>query len=504
MPPAKTQTQQTERRLRARFANLPVPPEEVRTLWAKARSESEKQSAMSDETAALWVLLMMESPEWHEHVEPQLSALDEKRRSDFLYSSRELESVFLFGALRRAMTIRDARNALAGDRKTPRALLGFDKPRNPKWRVARMDRLDGVPSEASLSRHLMRFDEEARLAAYRAAGLGARDRHLQYAEFVEELLLLFADGTKIETRHTAPIVDKTTGEIRNETRVTAWDAGYVSPRSAPADHAGMGWNKVSITTISRVPVVMPRVVKLQRGESTTLVEMLSEQLLKEISPLIGDRIGVLNTDGGFFSPHVSQSAQQAGFLINNHHSSHNLNSPRTRESVERKDKTKYRIEGYPNWRANGHREVVCKCGHRATKRNKKMNGVVSVRLEGACKKCGSISLKAGEYYLTKTGFRRVIDPKTPIGRRDYALGNGLTYHDPLSETYGNLRRGHGEGYNSQIAETFGYNRGRMPYRRQIQAEIAVAISFFAIHVKAMDQRDRAADLAQSTAPPTAA
>lgn len=497
--------QQTVRRLRAGFGNLPVPPEEVRSLWAKARSESEKQTSMSDESAALWVLLMMESPEWHEHVEPELTAIDSKRRSDILYTSRELESVFLFGAFRQALTIRDARQALAGDRKEARELLGFDKARNPKWRAARMDRLDGVPSEASLSRHLARFDEARRLAAYRAAGLGARDRHLEYAEFIDELLLLFADGTKIETKHVAPIVDRKTGEIVNEKRVTAWDAGYVPKSGAPEDHAGAGWNKVAITTITRLPVVMPQVVKLQRGETTTLKEMIDDQLAKEIAPLIGDRIGVLTTDGGFHSPLVSHACQQAGYLINNHASSHNKHNKRTTDSVEKKNNTKYAIQKYPNWRANGHREVFCKCGRRATKKNKKQNGVLSVRVEGACPKCGTISIKAGDRYFSKM-FRSVESTKTmAIGRRDYDLGNGLTYNDPLSEVYGKLRRGHGEGYNSMIAATFGYNRReKMPYRRKIQAEIAVAISFFAIHIKAMDQRDRDAAAATGAAPPLAA
>src|SRR5262249_13748520 len=162
---------------------------------------------------------------------------------------------------------REARNALAGDRKKARQLLGFDKPRNPKWRADQMELLDGVPSEATLCRHLKRFDESRRLELYRKAGLDARDRHLTYDEFINELLLLFADGTKIETKHVAPHVDKKTGEVINEGKVTAWDAGYVSPKSAPADHSGTGWNKVAITTASRVPVVMPKVVKLQRGEA---------------------------------------------------------------------------------------------------------------------------------------------------------------------------------------------------------------------------------------------
>jgi hypothetical protein len=497
---------QAARKTRARLGNLPVPPSEIRVLWAKAQSEAEKQSSMSDQSAAFWTWLVMESPEWHAHIEPHLDAIDAKRRSDFLYSSRELESVFLFGAFKQAATIRDARNALAGDRKKARELLGFDKPRNPKWRAALMDRLDGVPSEATLSRHLYRFDEDKRLELYRAAGLDARDRHLTYQDFIDELLILFADGSKIETRHVAPHVNKKTGEILNAGKITAPDAGYVSPKSAPADHAGTGWNKVAITTAGRIPVVMPRVVKLQRGEAPTLEEMLVDQLMDEIAPLIGDQIGVLTTDGGFHSPKVSKAAQDAGYVINNHASSHYTKNPKTKESVEKKDKAKYKIQGYPNWYANGHREVFCKCGRRATKKNRKVNGILSVRVEGACPKCGTVSLKAGDRYLTNLGFRLVQDTKnTPTGRRDYALGNGLTYHDPVSEIYGKLRHAQGEGYNSLIRATFGYTKHKRSYRRQIQAETAVAISFFAIHVKTMAQRDHdAAAAAAAAAAPSAA
>jgi hypothetical protein len=500
---ASSTSQQVAPRLRKRWANLPIPPNEIRALWAKARSEAKSNTALSDESAALWTILMMESPEWHEHVEPVLAAIDTKRRTDFLYSSSELESVFLFSSLKTGVTIRDARDKLAGDRRKARELLGFDQPRNPKWRASLMERLDGVPSEATLSRHLARFDEKQRLDAYRAAGLAARDRHATYDEFIEELLILLADGTKIETCHVPPHVKKKTGEIGNKKRVTAWDAGYVSPRSAPPDHSGAGWNHIAITTLSRIPVVLPRVVKLQRGESTTLAEMINEQLSSEIAPLIGDRIGVLATDSGFFSPHVSRAAHNSGYLINNHASSHSA-SKKTRESVAKKDKAKYSIQGYPNWHANGHREVFCKCGRRATKKNTKKGGVVHVRVEGACAKCGTISLKCGDRFLSK-GFRLIPNTKTmPTGKRDYALGNGLTYNDPISEVYGNLRHAHGEGYNQMLAETFGFNRGKKRYRRQIQAETAAAIAFFAIHIKAMDQRDRNAAAAQNLAPPAIA
>jgi hypothetical protein len=499
---AGAQQQAAAPRLRKRWANLPVPPDEIRCLWAKARAQANAKKPLSDDSAALWTILVMESPEWHDHIEPILTEIDSKRRADFLYSSRELESVFLFSLLKKGVTIRDARDKLAGDRQTARLLLGFDKARNPEWRAAWMERLDGVPSEATLSRHLARFDEKRRLDAYRAAGIAARDRHLTYDDFVEALLILLADGTKIETCHVPPHVNKKTGEVLNEKQVTAWDAGYVSPKSAPPDHSGAGWNHIAITTLDRIPVVMPRVVKLQRGETTTLAEMIDEQLKTEIAPLIGDRIGVIATDSGFFSPHVSHAAHSSGYLVNNHASSHASNK-RTQESVSKKDATKYSIYGYPNWYANGHREVFCKCGRRATKKNKKKDGIVYVRVEGACAKCGTISLKCGDRFFSK-GFRLVPNTKTmSIGRRDYALGNGLTYNDPISEVYGKLRHAHGEGYNQMLAENFGFNQGRKRYRRQIQAETAAAIAFFAIHIKAMDQRDQDAAAAQNLAPPDA-
>jgi hypothetical protein len=499
---SKAAAQQTARRLRKRWANLPVPPEEIRCLWAKARNEAKGNTGLSDQSAALWTVLMMESPEWQEHIEPVLTAIDAKRRADFLYSSRELESVFLFSFLKKGVTIRDARDKLAGDRKTARELLGFDKPRNPHWRSALMERLDGVPSEATLSRHLARLGDERRLEIYLAAGLGACDRHKTYEAFIEELLILCADGTKIEINGVAPIRDPETKQVVNEPRVTVPDAGYVSPRNAPPDHSGHGWNHIAITTLTRIPVVMPRVVELQEGESTTLASMIEEQLANEVAPLIGDRIGVLTTDSAFFSPHVSHAAHSNGYLMNNHHSSH-ADKPTTKASVAQKDKAKYSIQGYPNWHANGHREVFCKCGRRATKKNSKKNGVVYVRVEGACKKCGTISLKAGDRFYSK-GFRLIPNTKTmPIKKRDYALGNGLTFHDPISEVYGNLRHAHGEGYNQMLAENFGFNQGKKRYRRKIQAEIAAAIAFFAIHIQVMDQRDRELAASQDLDPPDA-
>lgn len=231
---------QPKRRLR--WSNLPKP-RSGEVPYAKSRPELAGFSEGEITRAVL------DSDAWKEVMRPVLAAVDRERvrpgKEKPIYSSEELESVLLYQRVCGLGSYKRARNELAGDREEARRLLGFDKPRNRKSRVVKLR--DGVPSEATVSRHRARFGERRRLKAYVALERRLLDEHLDCPELQEEARILNLDGTKIETHYTAPIVDPRTGLTVNDAKVTAPDAGYV-PHSAGPDKGGHGWNLVSVTS----------------------------------------------------------------------------------------------------------------------------------------------------------------------------------------------------------------------------------------------------------------
>ena len=50
------------------------------------------------------------------------------------------------------------------------------------------------------------------------------------------------------------------------------------------------------------------------------------------------------------------------------------------------------------------------------------------------------------------------------------MGNPLTFHDPVSSTYGSARFGHNEGFHGQLVTRFGPLEGKAWYRDIREAE----------------------------------
>jgi hypothetical protein len=108
-------------------------------------------------------------------------------------------------------------------------------------------------------------------------------------DFLDELRIVNADGTKIETHYTAPIIDPKTGRAVNDSKITAPEAGYV-PTSASPDKSGHGWNLVSITTSSGLPLAHA-VVPLNAPERETLLGVIRGPFAERIAPRIGVHLG---------------------------------------------------------------------------------------------------------------------------------------------------------------------------------------------------------------------
>jgi hypothetical protein len=109
----------------------------------------------------------MASPEWLTSVAPRLDALDlertrlGRRGPKIRFSSRELESVFLFGWFLGQPEAKDARQALI-DSPLARRVLALDQRCDPREARPAAE----LPSEPSLSRHRQRLGDDWRLHVY--------------------------------------------------------------------------------------------------------------------------------------------------------------------------------------------------------------------------------------------------------------------------------------------------------------------------------------------------
>lgn len=445
---------------------------------------------------------LIRSDAWAEVMTPLLDEIDYERLSSGreapLYTSLELESVLVYQRVCGEVTAKAARSLLASDEPQAfeaRYLLGFDKARNGGRRRGikgmPIERLDGVPSESALSRHKKCFGEQRRAEAYECLFERLRDEHMETPELQDEARALAMDGSMIFVRRTAPIIRPETGEVVNAESVTLPDGGF-APLGMGPDKSGHGWNLITLATISGLPLAYT-VAKLPGDEKTNGLALIEKQFIPKILPRLPKQSGVLTCDGGFQSPRIRIAARRARLLENIHFSSHCFTSDEEAASVGKRNKRLYAIEGYPNWKANGHREVKCRCGRWCGKRiNILGNGSLSVRLEGKCPKCGSITLTSGDWRLAKHPDRFVrCMPNERLEDRDWALGNPLTFNNPEAAAYGKVRFSRNEGFHSLLTKRFRLLEERRWLKNQTEARIDVALVFSILHSISMEQRRRA-------------
>lgn len=279
------------------------------------------------------------------------------------------------------------------------------------------------------------------------------------------------------------------------------------PPSAGPDHSGHGWNAIWIGSEGGVPL-LHRLVKLNESEKTAAVALLA-QFAALIRALMPEEPGVITADGGFNSPGVREAARAAGLIENIHGASHG-DQPSTHRQVKKLDEMRIEIQGYPDYYANGHRELFCRCGQahfsRQTWRDRK--GRAQVRTEGDCVNCGHISITAGNWRLAKLqdvqaaepGWRYVRIVGEEIG--DLQFGNPLTYYDEMAADYGNARRGRGEGpHGHTLTQRFEHLKGKRWFRRMIDAELDTNVVFSIMLSLALEDMNYRAELPTSAAPP---
>lgn len=457
---------------RLRYGTLPRPTGDGCVPFSKIRNER-------DETEADWTLAFITSPAWQEVMVPILHDLDghrspRGRHNRRRYTSHELEAVLVFQRVAGLTTYKEARRLLASDQhRYTRRMLGLTRSRGRATRGnPDRHRREGIPSEATVSRHKTRFGEATRALVYEA--LLQRLREQAALVFDEEASVLYMDGTLVLTHYTPPKYKRGNGELTNPGRVTAPDAGYRNNKQSP-DKNCQGWTLVLLVD-QRGICLGHKIIKLHEAEIDVGISIL-DTYAQQISPLLRRRVRVLVADGAYSGPRMRAAARAAGLVESCHPVSH-ADRETSRTNARKHDALRLAIQGYPNWYANGHREIHCECGGASLSRKAWLDshGRGCTRVEGRCETCGTISITSGRWRRAKNPdrFVRCLPGEEP----DYLFGNPLTFHDPMASEYGYDRVGRQEGFRGQLATRFRLIHHSRWLRNldQVRAGVALVLS----------------------------
>jgi hypothetical protein len=517
--------------------SVPVPNSDFG--WANKRPELHGLDA-GDQT-----LIVLNSIAWRQVMVPRLDQLDTElsTRGRRLYNSHELETVLLYQHVLGLRSYRAARNYLASDRGAhARQLLGLHRPRTEVYNLGRQRLFDGIPSEASVSRHRTRFGEEERERAYellfeRFVAETVQDL-VADPERCDEPLILHGDGSMLLTHYRAAHTlggDEGPGNLP----VTARDAGYVGARQYNHEKAGSGWNSLTVTTATGLPL-LHRLIPMSQSEKDNMLALFDEEWQRLVGAYLPeDRLAFFSADGGFNKPGLRERLRQLRVVENIAISSRDKSKPTERDDLgepsedpeERKrdaqnrDQAVIEIQGYDSWYADGHRAIHCVCGAGTTSRVFDVRkGIAVARVEGTCSTCGSITITSG---LWRLGLNRT--PRTPQGKElakkrksklvkvfwrchdeadhakaDWLLGNSLTYHDPIAQHLAKVRYGSIEGFHGALVTRFGLLDHKHWFRRKSQARISFLATYSVMHALAAEQRRRARLAAALAQPPGSA
>lgn len=486
----------TGRQRRARWGkDLPKPDAPVEFAAGSDREH------MEDVDKAAELRFALSTKAWREFALPVLADLEAGRPSSGgdRYSVVELETFLLLHYILGHHIISDTRTHLMSPRgRESRALIGFDRPRNAGRPGAGRNRegvqdmlLDGVPSEATISRHRRRLPDEFRDELHRRLFESIRDEHLEDPDMQAECDELWTDGSTMPTHHTAPKIDPKTRKVVNGDRITCADGGYVGKR-APLSKQGHGFTHISILTKSAL-VLSLDVVPNGSSEPIEAVP-ISDDVVDNVISKLPPKIRVLSADSAFHSAPLRMSLRRGAIIPNIHLASH-ADNKKTREHAAKMTAERNALNDsrYEDWFVNGHRELVCRCGAGNTwRRNKRLkDGSVALAVEGRCAKCGSVSVTSGDWRKTQnpSAFSR-CSPDTPDEDRDWALGNFLTYNNPIAAELGRRRHNGNEAFYGAATRRYGlFEKGW--YRSRAQARARAYAVAFVQHAVAMEQRRRA-------------
>lgn len=490
----------SSKKRRARYGALPKPPEsgDVEVLYAKL---NEQLRHLDDGER---VLLVIESDAWQSTVGERCRELDAEADTRRAYSAEECERALLYQRLIGKRTYKAARAQLAGDAgASARVTLGFDRPRdhvpNRHVKYSHHRRLDGVPSEATISRHrTTRFPEEERAELYAECFIRLVEEHaVKFPEFQEELRVIGFDGSThkgiykpgiLRDENKEPILDEDGKYIPT---LNGWEGGSMTNPDAPESKRGHGMLTVTGHTAQALPIAC-RTVRIHDSEVDCVLDIFENDMPRIRKRMKPGVIGVSTMDGAFAAPRIRRAHRKLGYVENTHTVSHG-DKEVTKRNLQTHLKMVFLIEGYPNWRANGLRELYCLCGEGDVFSRSRIlaDASVSVAVEGSCSKCGPIRVTSGEWRQVKNVDKYVrLNPmdNADINDAELTFGNPLTYNDKRSEAYGRNRYAQGEGLHGSATTRWNLFKDKAYYKRINQARLDVLLTYVLMHGLAMEAR----------------
>lgn len=490
----------SQRKRRARYGKLPKPPKpgDVELLYAKFHDDLKH---LDDGER---VMLVINSDAWQGTLGERCRELDAKADSRQAYSAEDCEKVLLYQRLLGKRTYKAARAHLASDQgASARATLGFDRPRDHvPGRFVKYDhnrRLDGVPSEATLSRYrTKRLPEDERAELYAECFIRLVEEHaVKFPQFRQELRVIGFDGSAHKSIYKPGIKkDKDGNPILDEhgkyvPRLKEWEGGSVTDEKMPESKRGHGMLTVTGHTAQALPIAC-RTVRLHDPEIECVLDIFRSDIPRIRSRMEPDDIGVSTMDGAFSAPRIRQAHRKLGFIENTHRVSRGDHDSAER-NLDKHERMVFLIEDYPNWRANGLRELYCLCGEGDIFSRSRIlaDGSVSVALEGSCVNCGAIHVTAGNWRRVQNPDKFVrVNPadNASVADADLMFGNPLTYKDARSKAYGCNRYAQGEGLHGNAATRWNLFKDKAYYRRINQARLDVLLTYCLMHGLAMEAR----------------
>lgn len=473
----------------SRSDTLPDPPTDFEVRYAKCRPE------LKGMTPAQEVLALVATRSYQRLVAPVLDAIERRRRAKDKrgqkphWTMHDYVHLLILERVIGARGFADLRIWLTSEAGAQtRQQLGFTVV--PLRRGGNRGLDSTVPGRTWFSK-MRKLLPEAQLAAL----LDELDRELlrEHAElnpeFLTSLEVLYLDGTVLRTHATPPKTkrDKKTDEVTVFNLVaigrdgglycpiTAPEAGYISNHGRN-EHYGSGWNIILATTPQGDIIAHrhPPLNASEKTEATALTDELAARLQYLGAP---QRVRVLAADGGFYSPRLARALRAIGFIECIHRTSHYKGSEETANELRNK---RYRLDGYPNWFSDGHRQLCCACGKATFVRRNGLDhlGHAFSRVRGNCPNCGTATVTSGQWRLAGPSGAEYFVRCLPDERdeADMALGNSLPFDDLRAKEYGGPRFPVQEGlFGSELCQRFGLIKNKRRFFRQSQVDLEVAI-----------------------------
>ncbi len=481
-----------KRKRRLRYGQLPVPDPRADLYWSTTQPE------LRGVTDAQLAHLILDSSEFEQVFGAKLDSIDSRNRTlrgtstmgrPSRWSARQMEAVLIYRRVTGTGTVKRGRERLLLDPEA-QLLLGLGQ---------------SIPSAPTITRHLTQwFEADERRDLYCELDRQLRQRVVRLPGFDEEARKLGMDGSQQGTHFTPPLpaIDqkgKLTGKFLNANipagqpgAITAPDAGIVGKGGGPK--SGQGWQFVGLFS-EHGTLLGWDISALNRSEHEG-AERVLKQYETEVLPHRGDKtVSVCTADGGFNSSKIRKRLQELRVAPNIHKASHG-ELERSKNNVASRDKMRWSFvhpskRHYKNWGANGHAEISCDCGLGATERVFQIgkSGKLSIATRGDCKNCGAITITSGKWRKTKDyggGYTLALD-----GGDDPAVGNSLTFHDPIATEYGKDRFGWNESIHATLMRRFGLlKQSWMRSKTEVETEFAIAASAISLLILERAQRQK--------------